>query len=74
MTPSAPDAVNDLLGRPVGAVERDVLRLYRETKALCARTDLPPCMARNLRASLAALYQCVNDANLEFEHLYDLGV
>ena len=64
----------DLLGRPVGEFEGEVLRLYRETKALCARTDLPPCAARNLRASLAALYQVVNDLDLEFEHLYDLGV
>lgn len=67
------DTPVDLLGRPVEGVDAEVLRLYRETKALCARTDLPPYLARNLRASLAALYQCVNDGNLEFEHLYDLG-
>lgn len=70
--PKATDA--DLLGRPLSEIDRDVLRLYRETKALCAREDLPPYMARNLRASLAALYQCVNGSNAEFEHLYDLGV
>jgi hypothetical protein len=58
----------------VDAVHREVLGLYGDTKRLCARKDLPPYLARNLRASLAALYQCVNDAGLEFEHLYDLGV
>lgn len=64
----------DLAGRPVDAVHREILALYRKTKSLCARKDLPPYAARNLRASLAALYQIVNDAGMEFEHLYDLGV
>lgn len=64
----------DLIGRPADPAMLEVLDLYRKTKALCARKDLPPFAARNLRASLAALYQVVNDAALEHEHLYDLGV
>ncbi len=64
----------DMAGRPIDPVHQEVLRLYQKTKALCGRDDLPPYAARNLRASLAALYQVVNDAGIEFEHLYDLGV
>jgi hypothetical protein len=64
----------DLLGRTVDPVHREVLDLYSRTKDLCSRKDLAPCDARNLRKSLACLYQVVNDAGIEFEHLYDLGV
>ena len=70
----AKPAKTDLIGRPVDARHAEVLRLYETTKTLCARKDLPPYMARNLRKSLACLYQVVNDAGLEFEHLYDVGV
>ena len=70
----ARSAKKDLIGRPVDAAHGEVLRLYQQTKSLCARKDLPPYMARNLRKSLACLYQVVNDAGIEFEHLYDLGV
>ena len=66
--------MKDLIGRPVRSTEAEALWLYRKTKALCERNDLPPYMARNLRKSLACLYQVVNDAGMEFEHLYDLGV
>jgi hypothetical protein len=69
-----PAAVKDLLGRPVDAVGAEVLRLYRDTKRLCAREDLPPFLSRNLKKSLACLYQGVNGLQLEFEHLYDIGV
>lgn len=64
----------DLAGRPLDPLHQEILWIYNKTKALCGRDDLPPCTARNLRASLAALYQVVNDAGIEFEHLYDLGV
>jgi hypothetical protein len=64
----------DLLGRPADAVGAEVLRLYRDTRRLCGRDDLPPFLARNLRKSLACLYQGVNGLFLEFEHLYDIGV
>ncbi|MHC4923799.1 MAG: hypothetical protein ACYTG4_06935 [Planctomycetota bacterium] len=69
-----PNIAVDLVGMPVGDTEQQVLRMYEETKALLERDDLPPFMQRNLRKSLACLYQCVNDLNLTFEHLYDQGV
>jgi hypothetical protein len=70
----AGDGPRDLLNRPVDPLHRDLLDLYLRTKALCARDDLPPYAARNLRKSLACLYQAVNDGGVVFEHLYDLGV
>ena len=71
---AAATAPGDLIGRPVDPLNAEVLDLYGRTKSLCARRDLPPFAARNLRKSLACLYQVVNDAGLVFEHLYDLGV
>ena len=71
--PLATGAV-DLIGRPVDPLHRDVFDLYMRTKALCEKKDLPPYAARNLRKSLACLYQVVNDAGVAFEHLYDIGV
>ena|SRR5688572_22424607 len=64
----------DLLNRPVDPLHREMLGLYLQTKALCARKDLPPYAARNLRKSLACFYQVVNDSGIVFEHLYDIGV
>jgi hypothetical protein len=71
---AVPGGPLDLLNRPVDPLHRDVLDLYLRTKALCERKDLPPYAARNLRKSLASLYQVVNDAGIVFEHLYDVGV
>lgn len=64
----------DLAGRPVDEIHQEIGWLYRKTKAMLGRDDLPPCARRNLMKSLACLYQVVNDAGIEFEHLYDLGV
>ena len=64
----------DLLGRPISSTEADLLRMYRELKALAARQDLPPCAERNVKKALACMWQVVNDLNLEFEQLYDVGV
>ena len=64
----------DLAGRPVDELHQEIGWLYRKTKAMLERDDLPPCARRNLMKSLACLYQVVNDAGIEFEHLYDLGV
>jgi hypothetical protein len=64
----------DLLGRPLASVEQQVLELYEKTKALAARDDLPPCLARNLGRVLACLWQVTNDLDLQFEQTYDLGV
>ncbi|HEY0874364.1 MAG TPA: hypothetical protein VGD94_12905 [Vicinamibacterales bacterium] len=64
----------DLLGRPLSPSEADLARIYGELKALAARTDLPPCAERNVKKALACLWQVVNDLDIEFEQLYDVGV
>lgn len=64
----------DLLGRELSPLEAEALALYEQTKALLARDDLPPGVAANLRCSLAALWNIVNDLDLVYEQLYDLGV
>ncbi len=64
----------DLLGRPLTETEAQFARLYRELKTLAAREDLPPCAERNVKKALACVWQVVNDLDLEFEQIYDLGV
>ena len=64
----------DLLGRPLNDGEVELARLYRELKALAAREDLPPCAERNVKKALACMWQVVNDLDLEFEQLYEIGV
>ncbi len=68
------EAFTDLLGRPVTAVEAELLDLYRRLKALLERDDLEPCTRAAVRNALAALWNGVNDLALEHEHLIDLGV
>ena len=48
----------DLLGNPTTDVEKEVLRLYRDLKALVAREDAQAC----------------NALDLAYEQLYDLGI
>jgi hypothetical protein len=64
----------DRLGTPLTPAEAELLRLYEDLKRYVARTDLPPCAARNARKALAALHVAANDLDLVYEHLYDLGV
>jgi hypothetical protein len=64
----------DLLGRPVSETEAQLARIYGELKAMAAREDLPPCAERNVKKALACMWQVVNDLDLEFEQLYELGV
>ncbi len=64
----------DLLGHVLNNHEERLLAAYRELKSLAARPDLPPCAARGVRKALACMWQVVNDLDLEFEQLYDLGV
>ena len=64
----------DLLGKPIGDTEAQLMRLYTELKELTAREDLSPCIERNVKKALACLWQVVNDLNLEFEQLYDRGI
>lgn len=64
----------DLLNRPLTETEAETLHVYEALKALAAREDAPPCVARNVRKALACLWQATNDLDLQFEQLYDLGV
>ena len=63
----------DLLGRPLTASEQQLLQVYRTLKSLAA-ADHPPCVDRNVKKALACIWQVVNDLNLEFEQVYDVGV
>jgi hypothetical protein len=65
---------HDLLGHTLTDAEAQLARIYSELKALAGRDDLPPCAAQNVRKALACMWQVVNDLDLEFEQLYDLGV
>ena len=63
----------DLLGRPTTPVEDELLELYRRSKALLERDDLPPCARAGVRAATIGLWNAVNDLALEHEQLLDLG-
>ena len=63
----------DLLGQPMTAPEQQLLQVYRTLKSLAAANH-PPCVDRNVKKALACMWQVVNDLNLEFEQVYDVGV
>ena len=65
---------SDLLGRPIDATEQAVLEVYDRLKGLVRSPDAAPCVTANARYALAAVWQIVNDLNLEHEQLDDLGV
>jgi hypothetical protein len=64
----------DLLGHPLSETEADLARIYADLKAMAAREDLPPCAERNVKKALGCMWQVMNDLDLEFEQLYDVGV
>lgn len=64
----------DLLGQPLTKSEEQLLQVYEALKTLAADRDLPPCSASNVRKALACMWQVVNDHDLVFEQVYDLGV
>lgn len=64
----------DLLGHATTDLEREVFQLYAGLKALVAREDVPPCVARNAGKALTCLWQACNDLDLSYEQLYDLGL
>jgi hypothetical protein len=66
--------LHDLLGNTVTPTEAELHGVYTQLKQLAAREDLPPCAERNVKKALACMWQVVNDLNLEFEQLYDVGV
>jgi hypothetical protein len=69
-----PRKETDLLGHDLNDNEQQLLAAYRGLKQLVLRSDLPPCAARGVRKALACMWQVVNDLDLEFEQLYDVGV
>jgi hypothetical protein len=64
----------DMLGRPTTDAEKQLAEIYEELKAMAGREDLPPCAERNVKKALACMWQVMNDLDLEYEQLYDLGV
>ncbi len=64
----------DLLGRTLTGQEEQLLGLYQQTKALLQQPDLAPNVQAQLRIALSALWNVMNDLDLEYEQLYDLGV
>ena len=64
----------DRLGNPLTADEAELLAIYERLKAYVARPGLPPAASRNAKKALGAVYCAAADANLVYEHLYDLGV
>ncbi len=67
-------ATTDLLGHPLTPAETELLDLYQRLKALLGRDDLDPCARAAARNALAALWNGVNDLQLEHEQLIDLGI
>lgn len=64
----------DRLGNPLSADEAELLAIYERLKAFVARPSLPPATSRNAKKALGAIYCAAADADLVYEHLYDLGV
>lgn len=64
----------DLLGNRLSAQEERLLAAYQDLKQLAGQSDLPPCAARGVRKALACMSQVINDLDLDFEQLSDVGV
>lgn len=63
----------DLVGRQLTPVEEEALRLYEGLKGFLTMSDLPPCAQSNARVALAAMWQVVNDLDVDFEYIYEYG-
>ena len=70
---SAPERRKSVI-TSLSAQEERLLAIYRDLKQLATQSDLPPCAARGVRKALACMWQVINDLNLDFEQLYDVGV
>ncbi len=64
----------DLLDNRLSAQEERLLAAYQDLKQLAGQSDLPPCAARGVRKALACMWQVINDLDLDFEQLSDVGV
>ncbi|MGA8058569.1 MAG: hypothetical protein WB999_10025 [Candidatus Binataceae bacterium] len=63
-----------MLGNRLSAQEERLLAAYQDLKQLAGQSDLPPCAARGVRKALACMWQVINDLDLDFEQLSDVGV
>ena len=64
----------DLLGRDLDATETEIMEIFERLEALAGRDDLAPCVVSNVRFATAAMAQIVTDLDLDWKHLYDVGV
>jgi hypothetical protein len=64
----------DLLGRPMTPQEAQMLAIYESLKTMAADPLLPPCAERNVKRALSAMWHIVNDLDLKYEQLYDVGI
>ena len=64
----------DLLGAELTPQDRELLDVYQALKRLAADPTQPPCVERNVKKALACMWQVVNDLDLAYEPLYDLGI
>lgn len=64
----------DMLGQATTETEQQLAAIYAELKAMAARDDLPPCAERNVKKALACMWQVMNDLDMAYEQLYELGV
>ena len=59
-------ADRDLLGNELSADEREIKELHDRLAALAKRQDLAPCAQSNVAFAQAALWQVVNDLNIDW--------
>jgi hypothetical protein len=55
----------DMLGRPLTAMELELLDVHTRLQRLAARGDLPPCVAAGTQAALGLSWQMANDLGLD---------
>ncbi len=63
----------DLLGRPLGDLEKQVAAIHESLVTLLHRDDLAPCLVANAKHALAATWQMMNALDLEAPGPEDLA-
>ncbi|MFY9341653.1 MAG: hypothetical protein WAT39_04140 [Planctomycetota bacterium] len=58
------NAKTDLLGRPLTKDDHELLDLYSRSKAMSARSDLPPVVTANVKQAMVMLWNACNDLAL----------
>jgi len=64
----------DLLGNELTETETELMEIFQRLRDMAGRDDLDPCVVSNVRFAAAAMWQIVNDLNLDWGHHYDVGV